>query len=79
MPTPPTSKQINVTISGETLDMFNELYAELDLTTEAELFRVALRKMYKRKKQEKQELLELMREEFEPMVEEILDKREKKR
>ncbi len=78
MPTPTNSKQINVTISGETLNMFNELMEELDLTTDAELFRIALKKMYKQRKQEKQDILELLKEELEPMIDEIVLKREKK-
>lgn len=66
-------------MSGELLEVFTELMEALNFYTEAELFRVALKTYYKQWKGEKEELLELMKEELEPMVEKILDQKKKKR
>jgi metal-responsive CopG/Arc/MetJ family transcriptional regulator len=62
MPTPETSKQITVTISGEILEMFNELIDSLNITKEAELFRMALKTYYKDWKGERSDYSELKQE-----------------
>jgi hypothetical protein len=56
MPTSPKSKQIMVTISGEVLDIFNEFKEEWDLSSDAEFFRIALKKTYKIFKEENTDL-----------------------
>ena len=74
-----SSRQITITLTPEVNDKFNELKTAHFMTSDAELCRMAINRMYSEWKEEREGFKQFLIDEVEPMVEKILENKEKER